>query len=75
MVETEEEDAPREPEVEISVSQEEQSQTQENLSDCKHYFGFMSEKEHKQQMPEECMLCSKIIDCMIKEKGSASGKT
>ena len=35
----------------------------------------MSEKEHKQQMPEECMLCSRIIDCMAKENRSAKEKT
>ena len=35
----------------------------------------MSEKEHKLQMPEECMLCSRIIDCMAKENKFAKGKT
>jgi hypothetical protein len=54
---------------------EKPSQNQEKLSDCKHYFGYMSEKEHKQEMPEECMLCSRIIDCMIKKNGPTKEKT
>jgi hypothetical protein len=55
--------------------EEKPTQNQEKSSDCKHYFGFMSEKEHKLQMPEECMLCSQIINCMAKENGSAKRKT
>jgi hypothetical protein len=35
----------------------------------------MSEKDHKKQMPEECMLCPQIIECMAKENGSAKEKT
>jgi hypothetical protein len=34
----------------------------------------MSEKEHKLQMPEECMLCLQIMNCMAKENGSAKEK-
>lgn len=36
----------------------------EESLNCKHYFGYMKEKEHKQEMPEECMLCPKIVECM-----------
>lgn len=73
--ETEKNDAPQKSETEVALLEEKPSQNQEKLSDCKHYFGYMSEKEHKQQMPEECMLCSQIIDCMAKEKRSANEKT
>ena len=66
--ETEKDDVPQKSEAEVAILEENLSQNQEKLSDCKHYFGYMSEKEHKQQMPEECMLCSQIIDCMAKEK-------
>ena len=59
---------------ENDIVEEKPSQNQEQLSDCTHYFGYMSEKEHKQQMPEECMLCSQIIQCMAKENGSANEK-
>ena len=60
---------------EIAVLEDKTSQNHEKLSDCKHYFGYMSEKEHKEQMPEECIMCSQIIECMAKENGSAKEKT
>jgi DNA-directed RNA polymerase subunit RPC12/RpoP len=59
---------------EIAFLEEKSSQNHEEISNCKHYFGYMNQKEHKQQMPEECMLCSRIIECM-KENGSAEGRT
>jgi hypothetical protein len=52
---------------EVASSEEKPSQNQEKVPDCKHFFGYMSEKEHKKEMPDECMLCSKIIQCMAKE--------
>lgn len=45
-----------------------ENQGKEKLSNCTHYFGYMSLEENKKQMPEECMLCSQIIECMVKEK-------
>src|SRR5208283_1691868 len=60
---------------EIDVLEDKTSQNLEKLSDCKHYFGYMSEKEHKEQMPEECIMCSKIIECMAKENDPVKGKT
>ena len=74
LTETENENEPEKTDADVDVLEEEPGQNQEKLSDCKHYFGYMSEKEHKQQMPEECMLCAKIIDCMIKKNGSANAK-
>jgi len=73
--EAENDDVPEETTAEIAMPSETPSQNQEQFSDCKHYFGYMSEKEHKQQMTEECMVCSKIIECMVNGKGSEKGKT
>ena len=73
--ETENDDAPEKPDAEVAVSEETPSLNLEKSSDCKHYFGYMNEKEHKQQMPEECMLCPQIIDCMSKTNASANAKT
>jgi|WetSurMetagenome_2_1015567.scaffolds.fasta_scaffold31273_2 hypothetical protein len=42
--------------------------SQSKPSSCTHYFGYMNEKDHKQQMPEECLLCSQIMACMAKKK-------
>jgi hypothetical protein len=59
---------------EIAPLEGKPSQSQEKISDCSHYFGYMSEEENKKQMPEECMLCSQIMVCMVKENGSSKGK-
>jgi hypothetical protein len=75
LTETEKDDTLEKPAADVAVLEEKPSQNQEKLSDCKHYFGYMSEKEHKQEMPEECMLCSRIIDCMIKKNGPTKEKT
>jgi hypothetical protein len=55
------------PETETETEKEKPVQNQEKTSDCKYHFGFLSEKEPKQQIPDECILCPEIIDCMIKK--------
>ena len=57
-----------------TILQEKPSLNEKKISDCKHYFGYMSEDEPKKQMPEECMLCTQIIECMVKGNGPARGK-
>jgi hypothetical protein len=52
---------------EDKLSKEEAGQKIEKVLDCKYYFGYLSEKEHKQQMPEECMVCRELIECMHKK--------
>jgi hypothetical protein len=34
----------------------------------------MNEKDHKKQIPEDCMLCPQVLECM-KEKEPAKPKT
>ena len=33
---------------------------------CAHYFGYLSERSAKDRLPEECMVCPKIVQCMLK---------
>jgi len=35
-------------------------------SNCKHYFGYLSERSSRNAPPEECMVCPKIVQCMLK---------
>ena len=58
---------PEEIEAEIELPKEESIQNQEELSTCKHYFGYLREKKPGQQISDECIVCTKIIDCMIKK--------
>lgn len=51
----------------LTPSKEEVSEEEEKTSECKHQLGYLSEKEHKQQIPEECMVCRELIECMHKK--------
>jgi hypothetical protein len=33
---------------------------------CEHHFGYLSERSSKEKIPEECMTCEKIVQCMLK---------
>jgi len=34
---------------------------------CPYHLGFLSERENKQQIPEECIVCSVLLDCMLQK--------
>ena len=34
---------------------------------CKYHLGYLSEKENRQQISEECMVCKELIECMHKK--------
>ena len=50
---------------EIATDKEESAGVQEKTVICKHHLGYLKERELKQQMPEECILCTEVIDCML----------
>jgi len=33
---------------------------------CKHYFGYLSKRSKSDGLPEECMVCPNIVQCMLK---------
>lgn len=33
---------------------------------CGHHFGYLSERSNKEQIPEDCMICENILNCMLK---------
>ncbi len=68
IIDTESTNPPEKIDAKIAILEEKPNQNQEKITDCSHYFGYMSIQEHKKQMPEECMVCSQLIDCMGKEK-------
>jgi hypothetical protein len=53
--------------VETTLSEEEPSKRIEKSFSCKYHPGYLSEREHKQQIPEECMVCMELIECMQKK--------
>jgi hypothetical protein len=33
---------------------------------CVHHFGYLSKRSKKEKIPEECMICENIVQCMLK---------
>ena len=33
-------------------------------NDCSYHFSYLSERSKEETIPEECLLCSKVMDCM-----------
>ena len=50
---------------ETERGEEKSAVVQEKTVICKHHLGYLKERELKQQMPEECILCTEVIDCML----------
>jgi hypothetical protein len=51
-----------------------QAETEEKLSkngtkpsDCHYHPGYLSERSSKEQIPDECLVCKDIVDCMLKK--------
>jgi hypothetical protein len=34
---------------------------------CPYHFGYLSQRSRKEQIPEECITCEKIVQCMLKK--------
>ncbi len=41
-------------------------QTVSETTKCKHYFGYLSKRSPKESIPEECIICEKMVQCMLK---------
>jgi hypothetical protein len=46
--------------------EEEKAALQPTKTLCTHHFGFLSERSSKEKIPEECMACAEIVNCMLK---------
>ncbi len=33
--------------------------------DCQHWFGYLEQREKSEELPKECIECSKSIECML----------
>jgi hypothetical protein len=49
-----------------SLEEEEEPQSQPQ---CSRYFGYLRERGKEAQIPEECLACSKAIECMMSTSG------
>jgi hypothetical protein len=46
---------------------EKSSKNKEKPADCHYHFGYLSEREQKGQIPDECVVCQDIVDCMLRK--------
>ena len=44
---------------------EEKAQTHTKPQKCVHNFGYLSKRSPKEKIPEECMMCENIVQCML----------
>jgi len=35
--------------------------------ECLYHFGYLSQRSRKEEIPEECMTCEKVVQCMLKK--------
>ena len=43
------------------------SQNKEKIITCYHHIGYISERNQKEQIPDECLLCPEVVQCMHKK--------
>ncbi|MEM3700365.1 MAG: hypothetical protein QXL57_05815 [Candidatus Bathyarchaeia archaeon] len=51
---------------EVIVKEKETLQAPPKTQGCAHHFGYLSERKTKEKIPEECMMCENIVQCMLK---------
>jgi hypothetical protein len=39
----------------------------EKPSECRYHLGYLSERTAKEQIPDDCMMCKDIVDCMLRK--------
>ena len=59
-------DEPKETEAEEEYT-EEQDEIPEKPSECGYHLGYLSERSSKEKIPDECMMCKDIVECMLKK--------
>ncbi|MEM2971570.1 MAG: hypothetical protein QW270_04010 [Candidatus Bathyarchaeia archaeon] len=44
---------------------EKESKPPPKVGRCTHFFGYLSKRSAKDKIPEECLTCGKIVECML----------
>ncbi len=50
---------------ELELEPQKSSFSEESVN-CRHHLGYLSEREYNESIPDECMTCKNIVDCMLK---------
>ena len=51
-------------------SEKTQSETREKPTGCQYHVGYLSEREKNQQIPDGCMTCNDLLECMLRKMRS-----
>jgi len=38
---------------------------EEQKTGCQYWFGYLNEKHNNEQIPQECIECEKVVECML----------
>ena len=52
-------------EISMPTIEEKSTQTQSQTKKCEHQFGYLSKRSAKEKIPEECITCESIVQCML----------
>jgi hypothetical protein len=44
---------------------EKASKPSSKVEGCPHFFGYLSKRSAKEKIPEGCLTCGKIVECML----------
>jgi hypothetical protein len=50
---------------------EETAKKEKGASECPHHFGYLADRSKNESVPQECLICPKILECMHGENKSA----
>jgi hypothetical protein len=50
----------------VDFTEKKLAESPPKVQGCPHHFGYLSERSKKEKIPEECMLCENIVQCMLK---------
>jgi hypothetical protein len=45
----------------------EKSSNNDRTSDCRFHIGYLSERSSKENIPDDCLICKDIVNCMMKK--------
>ncbi|MCL5950018.1 MAG: hypothetical protein M1490_06030 [Candidatus Bathyarchaeota archaeon] len=49
------------------VEIKEKNKSGDKPSGCRYHIGYLSERSSKEQIPDECLVCKDIVDCMLRK--------
>jgi DNA-directed RNA polymerase subunit RPC12/RpoP len=52
---------------ETVLAEEEPTENIEKPLACHYHLGYLSEREQKEQIPDECIVCKDIVECMLRK--------